>query len=115
MIESLRKFFHTDKLIGKIIFVLFTYIILWCIFYGSWLIMPEYWFDEAEESTGKLFLILLYIIIPFFSFKIPKFIKKVVIISNTFLYTLHVFLLILFLALFSYLGILQALSNFQIG
>jgi len=114
-IEKFQKFFHTDKLWGKVIFTSLIYVIFWFVFYGSWLFIPSRFFNRNNNLTGILFLLYIFIIIPFLSFYIPKFIKKMFQMNTKLLYVIHIFLLILSLAVFLIIGILSALSHFSIG
>ena len=54
--ETLRNFFHTDKWWGKTIFVILTYVVFWCVFYGSWLVIP---YDSTVESNDDFIYIFL--------------------------------------------------------
>ena len=113
--QSIRNFFHTDTWWGKTIFIVLIYSLYWCVFYGSWLIVPREYFDKNTGLSGILFLILNVIIVPAISFFIPHFIKKLFQINKFFLYILHIFLILFALGLFLYIGIFIALSNIQIG
>ena len=119
MIQKLQKFFHTDKWWGKTIFIVLTYILYWCIFYGSWFLMPDEWFLEHNHRTHQFFIFLfiffLFVLLPILSFFIPSFIKKTFKINKIFLYILHVFLIIISIALFLIFTIFSAFSNMQIG
>jgi hypothetical protein len=115
MINWIQKTFNTDKWWGKTIVTVLTYVIYWCVFYGSWLIMPKYWFDKNSDFSGILFLIYLFILVPIISFLIPKFFRKTFKINKIFLYIFHVFMILLSIALFLFLGIIIAFSHFQIG
>ena len=119
MHEKVSKFFHTDKWWGKTIFIIVVYKLFWWIFYGSWLLMPRAWFLEYNNSNqnilGWLLFSFLFILVPILSFFIPKFIQKVFIINKTFLYCLHIFLLILSIVSFFTWGAWLALSHIQIG
>ena len=52
MINNLKKFFHTDKWWGKSIFMLLTYVIFWCVFYGSLFLIRDEFFEL--ELVGKI-------------------------------------------------------------
>ena len=115
MINWIQKTFHTDKWWGKIIFIGFVYIIYWLIFYGSWFSIPDRYFDHNTEVTGILFIIYIFIIVPSISFLIPPSVGKVFPIKNSIIYPLHIFLIILSIAIFLAIGITVAFSHIQIG
>lgn len=116
--QSLRNFFHIDKWWGKTIFVVLTYVVFWCVFYGSAFLMPDTWFSEASNYSPLYFLlfkIYVFLVVPLISFVIPKLIRKLFKINSIFLYSLHIFLLILCVVAFLFKLFLEAFSNWQIG
>ncbi len=106
-----------DSFLGKTILITITYVLYWLVFYGSWFIMPEEWFMEYGHnnylSKNNIILILLFFIIPLLSFFIPYFLKKIFAINKTFLYILHILLILLSVALFLILAAFSAISNFS--
>lgn len=119
MIQKLQNFFHTDKWWGKTLFVVLIYVLYWCIFYGSWFLIPDKLFLEHESNSYQVLqifvLLLIFIFIPAISFFIPSIIRKTFKINKIFLYILHVILIILSIALFLIFMIFAALHNLQIG
>lgn len=119
MIEKIQKTFHTDKWWGKTIFIILIYPIFWCIFYGSWFLLPDELFLERNSSSYQslriFVLLLIFILIPILSFFIPYIIKKTFKINKVFLYILHIVLVIFSVGLFVILSLVSALHNFQIG
>jgi hypothetical protein len=83
--QKIRNIFHTDKWWGKTIFVVLIYALYWCVFYGSWLLIPDQHPDNNTEIGGILFLVYLFVITPLISFLIPHYIKKLFQINKYFL------------------------------
>ena len=84
--ETLRNFFHTDKWWGKTIFVILTYVVFWCVFYGSWLVIP---YDSTVESNDDfiyIFLVYLFFIIPSASLFVVRFLRKTTFIKKLLIY-----------------------------
>ena len=78
----IQKIFHTDKWWGRTIFITLTYTVFWCVFYGVWLVIPQRWYDSAENPALEwVFIFYLFIFVPWFSFKIPRFFMKNLIIK----------------------------------
>jgi len=50
MINWIQKTFHTDKWWRKTVFIFLTYVLYWCIFYGSWFVMPSEWFNQNSVN-----------------------------------------------------------------
>src|ERR1035437_10698745 len=100
MKDKINKIFHTDKWWGKTIFIILTYALFWFIFYGSWFLIPQEFFNNDNNLNVVLFLFYIFIIVPILSFYIPKFIKKLFLINKIILYSLHIFLIILSLSIF---------------
>jgi len=111
----LQKLFHTDKWWGKTIFVILTYAVFWCVFYGSWFLLPEDYFESHNISMNEwVFLFITVVLVPIISFLLlPRFIKKVFYIKNSFLYILHTIFILISLFLFFFLLITEALKNFS--
>ena len=108
MIQKLQKFFRTDRILGRMFFIILTYVIFWCVFYGSWLFFSNTW-DIADydiyHNIISIILLLLYIIIPILSFVFfPRFFKKILIIKNP--YVTNLIFMILSLSVFTYIEIL---------
>lgn len=114
-INWIRNFFNTDKWWGKTIFILVLYFLYWFIFYGSWVLMPNEWFEKNTDLSGILFLIYIFLIVPSISFFIPPFIKKIFSINKIVLYLIHIFFVLLSIAIFLFIAIISAVSNIQIG
>ncbi len=116
MVNSIQKLFHTDRWWGKTILTAFAYTLYWGVFYGSWFLIPyNFFYDRNIIINPYLFIGVFALIIPAISFLIPKFFKKVFTINYTFLYCMHVFLILLSLILFVYVGLNLAFSHFSIG
>ena len=113
MLEKLRKTFHTDKWWGKTIFIVLIYILYWCIFYGSTLLIPNS--NSNTDINAVLPFLYIFIIVPIISFLVPFIILKTIKISKIFLYILHVLLIIFFAVSFFMIVVFFALHNFQIG
>lgn len=109
--QSIRNFFHTDKWWGKTIFIALVYVIYWCLFYGSWLLIPNQHPDNNTDFGSNLFIIYLLIIVPLISFFIPYYIKKVFTMNTVLLYCLHIILIILSAGIFLWIAILSAFSH----
>lgn len=116
MKDKINKIFHTDRWWGKTIFILLSYLLFWCTFYGSWLLIPynDHPVREINLPEWTLFLYSL-ILVPYISFIIPRTIKKIFLINNIFLYSLHIILILISVISFLALFILSALSHFSIG
>jgi len=115
MIQLIQNFFHTDKWWGKTVFIVLIYMLYWCIFYGIWFLIPYNFFYERNiEINQWLFLSFFCLLIPIISFLIPHFIKKLFKINKTSLYILHIFLILLSIIIFFYIGIIIAFSHFHI-
>ena len=111
--QSIRNFFHTDTWWGKTIFIFLIYLLYWCLFYGTGLLIPDS--DYNTEINAYFPPIYFLIIVPLISFIIPHFIKKIFIINNFLLYFIHVILVVISAAIFLLIAIVSALSNFHIG
>lgn len=109
MKDQINKFFHTDKWWGKTVFILLTYVIFWCVFYGSWFLVPDS--DHNSDINAILPIILFLGLIPLLSFFIPYFIKKLFTINKAFLYFLHILILLISTALFFLLLAMSAFSH----
>ena len=116
MILWIQKTFHTDKWWGKTIFIILTYILYWCVFYGSWFLIPyDFFYFHGIEISQIVFILFYLVVIPGISFFIPYLIKKTFQINKIFLYTLHICIILLSLWLFVHIGLLDAFKHFQIG
>ena len=100
MIEKLQKFFHTDRWLGRVLFVFVSYIIFWCVFYGSWLVMPDSWFEDISKFEYWVFLVYIFIFVPYLSFKLASLFKKIFITNYFFIATLNIIFLICSLYIF---------------
>ncbi len=113
MINWIQKTFHIDKWWGKTIFIILVYILYWCIFYGSTLLI-----DNSNTNTDFntiLPFLYIFIIVPIISFLVPFLILKIFKINKFFLYILHVILITCMAISFFILVVFLALHNFQIG
>lgn len=115
MKDKINRIFHTDNWPGKTIFIVLLYGVFWLIFYGCWFLIPQRYFNSNNDLTYFLFLLYIFIIVPFLSFYIPPYILKTFEINKKLLYFIHIFLVIVFLILFLGLSIISALSHFSIG
>ena len=108
----LQKLFHTDKWWGRTIFIILTYAVFWCVFYGV-LFIPARLFGDS--SFGQvIFFSYVFVLVPIISFLLlPRFIKKIFYIKNSFLYILHTIFILISLFLFFFLLITEALKNFS--
>ncbi len=109
MIKILKKIFHTDKWWGKTIFIILTYIVFWCIFYGSSFLLPVRL--EGSNSLDLYFLIL----VPLISFVIPGFLKKIFGTRKIYLYLIHILLLPILWYVFYVLTVFRSLSYSGFG
>ena len=115
MVEKLQNLFHTETWWGKTIFIVLIYSIFWCIFYGVSLVIPHSFYQELNNFFGFLFALYWFLIIPYLSFFIPKFLLKLFTINKLTLYFIHYVLLLISITLFIYFGILissQSWFNF---
>jgi len=108
----LQKLFHTDKWWGKTIFIVLVYAVFWCVFYGLLFLIPDEFF-EFYNIPGFVVLIYALFIIPLLSFFLPRFIKRVFYVKNSFLYIIHIIFILVSLFLFFFLLITEALKNFN--
>src|SRR3989344_9259862 len=108
----LQKLFHTDKWWGRTIFIILTYAVFLCVCYGV-LFIPARLFGDS--SFGQvIFFSYVFVLVPIISFLLlPRFIKKIFYIKNSFLYILHTIFILISLFLFFFLLITQALKNFS--
>jgi len=114
--QTIRNIFHTETWWGKVVFIIVTYIAYWLVFYGSWFMIPyDFFYIRNIEINQWIFLIIFCFIIPIISFYIPYNINNIFKINKTFLYSLHVLLIVMSLVLFFYFGLTIAFSHFQIG
>lgn len=112
--QSIQNFFHTDRWWGKTIFIIVTYVLFWCVFYGLIFFIPEHFF-ETYNIQGYVTLIYALVLIPLLSFFIPPFIKNTIVINKVILYILHIIFVIASIVLFLAMLAFFALQNFQIG
>jgi|GEM_PF-1522454 len=118
MYQKIGDFFHVNTWWGKVVFITLFYFVYWFLFYGVWVFLPRGWFLEKIVESGDLGYVLaffLFILLPILSFIIPFIIKKTFRINKAFLYSLHVFLILLSIYIFIVLGVMRAFSNIQIG
>lgn len=108
MINNLKKFFHTDKWWGKTIFVVITYIIFWCVFYGSLFLIPDSFF-EIYNIPGFITIIYAILIVPFISFYLNKFFQ----LKKNIFYIINTIFIILSLMLFFAFLIIGAINNYS--
>ena len=115
MINWIQKNFHADKWWGKIIFTVLIYVLYWCIFYGSWFLLPDEFFlsknSISSDFYGYLIAIFLFLFIPILSFFIPYLIKKTFKINKIFLYILHIVLIIFSILLFLHIALTISISH----
>lgn len=114
MYNMIQKFFHTDKWWGKGIFLILIYMIFWCVFYGSWLLISKDWgtaeYDIYNIPISLIFL-FLYIILPILSFFFfPKLFKKMSYIKHP--YLINSIFIFLSLVLFIFFETLISLRLF---
>ncbi len=110
----IQKIFHIDKWWGRTIFIILTYAIFWCIFYGALFFVSEDFF-ELNNISGNVTLIYALLIVPVISFYLIKFFKKYFLMKNFSFYLIHIIYLILSITLFLYLLVMGALQNANYG
>ncbi len=115
MIQKLQSFFHTETKFGRFLFIVVLYAFFWLVFYGTWLIMPERWFEGSNQDWETLFFVYIFILVPIVSFKIPKFLNRTFSFNKRKLYVAHVLVLLLMVMLFLSIAVLQALNNLNLG
>ena len=108
MIEKLQKVFHTDKWWGRVIFIILTYTVFWCVFYGLVLLIP-YEFFVGRKGISYFILLYSVIIVPLLSFYLISMVRKVFFIKH--FYLLNTLLIILSFILFFYINFLQSVSH----
>jgi len=91
--QKLQKLFHTDKWWGKMFLSLVIYIIY--ILIGYILIPFFIILIQNFNFGGLIFFLLLFIIIPIFSYYIPKFISKIFKVNKILLYFFHTIIIII--------------------
>ncbi len=111
MVLWIQKTFHTDKWWGKAIFMLLTYSIYWCVFYGSPFLIPESFFTE-NNIPGFITIIYALLVIPTLSFVLVRFYKKIFVINPAILYVIHSVFILMSLYLFFIFLIIGAINNF---
>lgn len=98
------------------IFIVLIYTLYWCVFYGVWFLIPyDFFYKRNIEINEIVFLGFFCVLIPVLSFFIPHLIKKTFSINKIFLYIMHVFLILLSIALFLHIGLTIAFKHFPIG
>ena len=115
MMLWIQKTFHTDKWWGKTIFIVLIYPIFWCIFYGSWFLLPDEFFlsknSVSSDYYGYLVAIFLFILVPILSFFIPYIIKKTFKINKVFLYIFHIITIVFSILLFFHIALTISISH----
>lgn len=110
MIQTLRNFFHTDKLLGKILFILFLYIAYLLVWY---VVAPFLIFSIQDWSFGgTFFFVIIFLVAPVCSYMIPKIIMKSFNINKTLVYFSHTILVVAIPFLFLFLLFKTATFNF---
>ena len=113
MVNWIQKTFHTDKWWGKTIFIVLIYLLYWCIFYGSTLLIPNS--NSNTDFNAILPFLYIFIIVPIISFLVPLIILKIFKINKVFLYILHIVLIVFMAISFFIIVVFFAFNNFQIG
>ncbi|MCX6753220.1 MAG: hypothetical protein NTW62_02665 [Candidatus Nomurabacteria bacterium] len=108
MINWIQKTFHTDKWWGKAIFMLLTYTIYWCVFYGSLSLISEDAF-VGNDYAGIILISYVFIFVPVVSFLLMNSIKKFINIRHP--YLLNIVFLILSLVLFFYIDLIKSMPH----
>jgi len=107
-IEKIQKLFHTDRWWGKVLFVSVLYLIFWFLFY--YVIFLFFGLMSGSDIGGALFLIYIFILIPFFSLYIPKIILKTFKVNKLFLYIFHSCLILISFVSYIYIVFLLTFS-----
>ena len=113
MKDKINKIFHTDKWLGKFIFIICIYISY--LILGYILIPFLISVLQGFNFGGIIMFIFLFLIIPIFSYYIPSFILKIFEVNKTLLYFLHTIFIILVPFVFLWIIIALAFSHFSIG
>jgi hypothetical protein len=108
--QSIRNFFHTDTWWGKTAFIILVYTLYWCVFYGSFFLFPYGFFQSNSSSEYITWLLLsyLFIFVPFLSFKLALFIRRITLAK--YIYVINTVFILLSLIIF--LGIDLVISTY---
>ena len=94
MIDFLKKTFHTETFLGKLLFLVFFYSLFWFVAYGVWVfeIIPEPGSEvRPAQFLEWVFVFYLFAILPFLSFKYIHRCNKVLGINKTHLNIINIF------------------------
>lgn len=109
MIQKIQKFFHTETTWGKVTFITLTYLIFWCIFYGSLSLVSEDAFVGYGDFISFLLVFYVFILVPVLSFLLISYFKKHILIKYP--YLLNIIFIILALILFFGIDLLKSMSH----
>jgi hypothetical protein len=104
MIQNLQQLFHTDKWWGKIVFIIIIHVFYWVILVGFFSLFPNDFFDHHYDLGELIFLVYIFLGIPFSVFFISKLALLVLKRNKILIYTLNLTLILLtlfFIILFS--------------
>ena len=96
---------------GKFVFVKIAYVVFWFVFYGVWILIPYEWFDALVGKVENIAPYYIFGFVPLVSFFIPPYIRRRILIKKGALYGIHIFAILLSIALFFVLATWRVYQN----
>lgn len=110
MIQKLQRFFHTDKLWGKVVFMLVAYFLFWFITYGIWIFdFIPHLSNFNDQISDWIPFSYFFIVIPLMSFFTAFFCSKILKIKYYFFIIFNI--LYIFISVFFFIWFL--ISNIK--
>ncbi|MBP6866472.1 MAG: hypothetical protein KBC12_02945 [Candidatus Pacebacteria bacterium] len=108
MQKVFKRISNSKNRLARVLAVAGVYILFWCVFYGSQIILPKSWAIYIGQKTGIFMPIYIFAIVPLISFFIPVYVVRHMKTKPWVTYLMHVILIIVSIAVFFALSLLRA-------
>jgi len=88
-----------------------VYVLFWCVFYGSQIILPESWALFIAEKAGIFMSVYIFALVPLISFFIPVYVLRHMRAKPWVVYSIHILILIAFLVAYFTISLLRIYTS----
>ncbi len=104
IIQNMQKIFrhiaHRRSKVERFFLILSVYLLFWCVFYGSYIILPQKFTAYIGKHAGIVMSVYVLLFVPLISLLIPRHIVRYLKAKPWFVYSVHVFVLFLSIVAF---------------
>ncbi|MFN4181276.1 MAG: hypothetical protein ACK4FA_01080 [Candidatus Paceibacteria bacterium] len=111
MQKIFRHIAHRKSKTERFFWILGIYVLFWCIFYGSYILLPDKYSLYVAKQAGVFMSIYIFVLVPLISFLIPRYVVRHTKIKPWFMYSVHVFMIFLLVLAFFTLSLWQVYNS----